>query len=263
MRTTMTTAVVAAAGLAVGGLTLPPAQAAPGDITISGPTYPGPGADTAGSPFVSMDCGLTVAFADATPSARYDASIALASAPDVAVEVDQSVVWDEQGTGEASFDCGYRDEDHLLDGETYVVTVVELSARGAVVGEGTATVAYDEVDAPADIWLSSGGERLIDDLPTARPIDLTVEGAWEEGATVTTRVSRLPREVVDNDWEVDEDPFVDVLAQTTTGTPALRFSLPHHLGGDYVFVSVRADKPGKAPVVVTFEEPFEVVTSPP
>lgn len=261
MRTTTTTGVVAATALAVSGLTLAPAPAVvPDGITVTGPTYPEPQAgDATGSPFVSEVCGLTVAFADPTPGARYGASIALASTPGTEVEVDSSIGWDQEGIGEATFDCGYIGEDHLVDGETYVVTVQEGGPGG---DRGQVTVVYDEVDAPLDLWLSAGGERLVDTVPTGVPVDFVREGAWEEGATVTTRVSMVRREVVEDDWQVDGDPFVDVLSQTTTSGAVPRFSLPHYFDGDYVFVSVRADKPGRAPVVVTFEDPFEVVASP-
>lgn len=266
MRTTTTTGVVAAAALAIGGLTLAPAQAAaPGGITVTGPTYPKPQAgDTEGWPFVSEVCGLGVQFTDATPGTDYEAWISPAATPgeEHALGLSGSIGYDSEGFGSADFDCGYWDEDHLVDGESYVVTIAQYSRRGSVVETGSLEVVYDEVDAPVDLWLASGGERLGDTMPTARPIDLAFEGTWEEGATFTTRVSVVPREVVDSDWDVDYDPFIDVLNRTTTGAPVTRFSLPHHLGGDYVFVSVRADKAGKAPVVVTFDDPFEVVTSP-
>ncbi|NEN80588.1 hypothetical protein, partial [Nocardioides zeae] len=265
MRTTTTTGVVAAAALAIGGLTLAPAQAAaPGGITISGPTYPKPEAgDTEWSPYVSETCGFEVSFRDATPAADYDATIASATAPGTPLDLVNWVDYDGRGNGAVGVDCGY-DDVFLVDGETYLVTVHEYSARGIEVGSTTSEIVYDEVGAPVDAWVAVDGVRAGDTLPTARAIDIAFEGAWEEGSTFTTRVSVVPHEVVDSDWEVDEDPFVDVLNRTVTGSaPVSRFSLPHHLGGDYVFVSVRADKPGKAPVVVTFEEPFEVVTSPP
>jgi hypothetical protein len=264
MRTTTTTGVVAVAALAFGGLATAPAQAAaPGDITISGPTYPKPQAgDTEWSPYVSETCGFEVTFEDATPAADYDVTVASAATPSTPLDLVNWVEYDSEGFGAAGVDCGYGDE-VLVDGETYLVTVHEYSARGAKLGSTTSEIAYDEVGAPLDAWVAVDGQRAGDTLPTARAIDIAYEGAWEEGSTFTTRVSIVPREVVDSDWEVDEDPFVDVLNRTVTGSaPVSRFSLPHHLGGDYVFVSVRADKPGKAPVYVAFEEPFEIVTSP-
>ncbi|MDQ1105795.1 hypothetical protein QE364_002346 [Nocardioides zeae] len=262
MRTTTTTGVVAAAALAIGGLTLAPAQAAaPGGITISGPTYPTPQAeDTEWSPYVSETCGFEVTFKDATPAADYDATIA--SADGTELDLVWWVDYDSRGNGIVGIDCGY-DDVLLVDGETYLVTVQEYTARGAKGESTTAEIVYDEVDAPVDAWVAVDGVRAGDTLPTARAIDIAYEGAWEEGSTFTTRVSVVPREVVESDYEVDEDPFVDVLNRTVTGSaPVSRFSLPHHLGGDYVFVSVRADKAGKAPVYVTLD-PFEVVTSPP
>lgn len=291
MRRIITTGVVAAgsAALVVSGTGFgTPAQAASSGITITDVSYAEAedidyGYDL---PFVDASCGFVVEFTDSTPGAFYE--VALSPAVDVYTWAD----YDRRSrTGQAWVDCGYA-PDALVSGQTYTVTIQEYDSRERLVGSTTTEVAYQEVGAPTAARLEVGGVEAVDTLPTGVPIDIAYDGEWEPGTTFHTVVSSISPEDLEDDggyWfesfragadgrgalaresgsasasvvSDDDWPFTTILSQTVTGNaPVSRFRIPHHLGGEIALVSIRAEKAGKAPVLVWFDE-IEIVTSAP
>ncbi|WP_447644420.1 hypothetical protein [Nocardioides zeae] len=302
MRTTVRTGAVVAgtAALAASGLALVgPAQAEPTGLAITDVHYltmddvPDDVPDELFLPYVAPFCGLALEFDDATPGSAYRVRLT----PDAGV--DAEVAWEpEEQAGYGYVDCGQGDA-ALVDGQTYTITVDQLGIRGKVVESTSTAFTYDEIDSPADASLAVAGQRLVDEIPTGRPVDIAFDGAWEEGTTFHTRVVTISLDDAEEwgwGWGFETDfrsadrsavaaaaraasrdehagvleridegdlPFDLVVDRVTTGAPVTRFSVPHVAGGSLAFVSIRAEKADRGSVYVGWEEPWTIVTSDP
>ncbi|WZH52553.1 MAG: hypothetical protein PIR53_00790 [Nocardioides alkalitolerans] len=253
MRTTTRLGAVAATAagtLLLSGLgAVAPAQAAAG-LMIDTITY-APAYAESPSPYVPLNCGVEIDFTDPTRGYDYDVEIS----PEVDVDVYLEADYDG---GFFYVDCGDADSG-FQNGVTYAFTVVEYNDRGRITETASQSFTFNEVGAPVDAWVESGGQRVEGGtLPTGL-VDLRFEGEFEPGTSFLTLVRYSP---TTNFGAADEARNPVASRYVSSGSmPATQLSVPHNLGGGYVWISVRAQRAGRAPVVFAWE-PFRAITPP-
>lgn len=254
MRTTTRLGAVAATAagtLLLTGLgAVAPAQAAAG-LTTDAVRY-APAIAESPSPYVPLSCGVEVDFTDPTRGYDYDVL--------VSPEVDVDVYLEESRTGGSFYlDCG-DPETGFQHGTTYTFTVVELNDRGRISETAAARqLTFTEVGAPAHAVLESAGRPVQGtDLPTG-PVSIRFEGEFEPGTSFLTLVRSSPT----TDFGAADQRRAPVLSSyvASASAPTSQFTVPHTLGGQQIWISVRAQKAGRAPVVFGWQ-PLRAVTPP-
>lgn len=292
-----------AAALVVSGVGFVPAQAAGGLTITTVGYPPSSDEDWGFSPpVVDLTCGFEIEFTDTTPGSYYEvllspdvyvetyadfdrasrtgwAIVDCGIAPE-ALQSGQTytVTVQEYGirglpTESATTEFTYTevgapiDAAVVVDGEPADTTLptgvpVDITYDGEWEPGTTFTTVVSAISADyfEEDWFSGGdAETFARESFGSRPSSVGTSLARSSGDDGDVVVGS------DADvWEETDWPFTTILSRKVTGdAPVSRFQVPHHFGGDYLWVSVRAEKAGKAPVVIWFQEPFEIVTSAP